>query len=121
MRALDSDPSARRNGVTTPNLIRILLVDDHPLLRKGIAALVNAESDLKLIAEASNGNEAVEAFRVHRPDVTLMDLQMPGLNGIEAITCIRSEFPEARIIILTTYTGDVQVLRALKAGARGYI
>jgi DNA-binding NarL/FixJ family response regulator len=107
--------------VTTPNLIRILTVDDHPLLRKGIAALVNGESDLKLVAEASNGNEAVEAFRLHRPDVTLMDLQMPGLNGIEAISCIRSEFPEARIIILTTYTGDVQVLRALKAGARGYI
>jgi DNA-binding NarL/FixJ family response regulator len=107
--------------VTTPNLIRILTVDDHPLLRKGIAALVNGESDLKLVAEASNGNEAVEAFRLHRPDVTLMDLQMPGLNGIEAINCIRSEFPEARIIILTTYTGDVQVLRALKAGARGYI
>ena len=107
--------------MTTPNLIRILTVDDHPLLRKGIAALVNGESDLKLVAEASNGNEAVEAFRLHRPDVTLMDLQMPGLNGIEAISCIRSEFPEARIIILTTYTGDVQVLRALKAGARGYI
>lgn len=104
-----------------PGLIRILTVDDHPLLRKGISALVNAESDMKLIAEASNGHEAIEAFRLHRPDVTLMDLQMPGLNGTEAIERIRSEFPNARIIVLTTYTGDVQVMRALKAGAQGYI
>jgi DNA-binding NarL/FixJ family response regulator len=102
-------------------LIRILTVDDHALLRKGILALVNAEPDMKLIAEASNGQEAVEAFRTHRPDVTLMDLQMPVCNGTEAIERIRSEFPEARIIILTTYTGDVQALRALKAGARGYV
>jgi DNA-binding NarL/FixJ family response regulator len=105
----------------TPNLIRILTVDDHPLLRKGIAALVNAEPDLKLVAEASNGKEAIEAFRSHHPDVTLMDLQMPGVNGIEAIDRIRSEFPEARIIVLTTYTGDIQVLRALRAGARAYV
>ena len=103
------------------NLIRILTVDDHPLLRKGIAALVNVEPDLKLIAEASNGQEAVEAFRSHQPDVTLMDLQMPGLDGIEAISRIRSEFPDARIVVLTTYSGDAQVLRALRAGARGYI
>jgi DNA-binding NarL/FixJ family response regulator len=102
-------------------LIRILAVDDHALLRKGISALVNAEPDMKLIAEASNGQEAIEAFRSHRPDVTLMDLQMPDLNGTEAIDRIRSEFPEARIIVLTTYTGDVQVLRALKAGARAYV
>src|SRR5712672_2474654 len=102
-------------------MIGILSVDDHPLLREGIAALVNAESDMKLVAEATNGQEAIEKFRSHRPDVTLMDLQMPGLNGIEAIIGIRSEFPDARIIVLTTYTGDVQVLRALKAGARGYI
>jgi DNA-binding NarL/FixJ family response regulator len=101
--------------------IRILTADDHALLRQGIAALVNAESDMKLIAEASNGQEAIEKFRLHLPDVTLMDLQMPVLNGIEAIIGIRSEFPNARIVILTTYTGDVQVLRALKAGARGYI
>ena len=104
-----------------PSLIRILSVDDHALLRKGITALVNAESDMKLVAEASNGQEAIEAFRSHRPDVTLMDLQMPDLSGTEAIERIRSEFPEARIIVLTTYTGDVQVLRALKAGARAYI
>lgn len=102
-------------------LIRILTVDDHPLLRKGIAALVNAEPDLKLIAEASNGKEAIEAFRSNRPDVVLMDLQMPEVDGLEAIESIRKESPEARIIVLTTYSGDVQVLRALKAGARGYI
>jgi DNA-binding NarL/FixJ family response regulator len=104
-----------------PDLSRILTVDDHPLLRKGIAALVNGETDLKLVAEASNGNEAIEAFRSHRPDVTLMDLQMPEMDGIDAIDRIRGEFPEARIIVLTTYSGDSQVLRALKAGARGYI
>ena len=103
------------------NLIRILTVDDHPLLRKGIAALVNPEPDLKLVAEAANGKEAVEAFRSHQPDVTLMDLQMPELDGLEAIVAIRREHPEARIIVLTTYTGDMQVLRALKAGARAYI
>jgi DNA-binding NarL/FixJ family response regulator len=102
-------------------LIRILTVDDHALLREGIAALVNAEPDMKLVAEASNGQEAIEKFRLHRPDVTLMDLQMPGLNGIEAINAIRSESPNARIIVLTTYAGDVQVVRALQSGARGYI
>src|SRR6202795_2375457 len=102
-------------------MIGVLTVDDHPLLREGIATLVNAESDMKLVAEATNGQDAIEKFRLHRPDVTLMDLQMPTMNGIEAIIGIRSEFPSARIIVLTTYAGDVQVLRALKAGARGYI
>jgi DNA-binding NarL/FixJ family response regulator len=102
-------------------LIRILTVDDHPLLRKGIAALVNTELDMKLVAEASNGQEAIEKFRLHRPEVTLMDVQMPGLNGIETISRILSEFPDARIVVLTTYTGDAQVLRALKAGARAYM
>jgi DNA-binding NarL/FixJ family response regulator len=106
---------------STHSLIRILTVDDHPLLRKGIAALVNAEPDLKLIAEASNGKEAIAAFRSHRPDITLMDLQMPEVDGLEAIEAIRGEFSDARIIVLTTYSGDTQVLRALKAGARGYI
>ena len=106
---------------STPNLIRILAVDDHPLLRKGIAALVNTEPDLKLVAEASNGKEAIEAFRLHRPDITLMDLQMPEMDGLETVEAIRREFPEARIIVLTTYSGDTQVLRALKGGARGYI
>jgi two-component system, NarL family, response regulator len=104
-----------------PTPSRIFAVDDHALLRQGIAARVSAECDMKLVAEASNGQEAIEKFRLYRPDVTLMDLQMPALNGIEAIIGIRSEFPNARIIVLTTYTGDVQVLRALKAGARGYI
>lgn len=104
-----------------PKVIRVLTVDDHPLLREGIAALINAEPDMKLIAEASNGQEAVESFRRHRPDVTLMDIQMPGFNGIEAISRIHSEFSDARIIVLTTYTGDAQVVRALRSGACGYI
>lgn len=104
-----------------PKLIRVLTVDDHPLLREGIAALVNAESDMKLVAEASNGVDAVEKFRLHRPDVTLMDIQMPELNGVEAISRIQSEFPGARIIVLTTYSGDAQVVAALRAGARAYI
>jgi DNA-binding NarL/FixJ family response regulator len=104
-----------------PNLIRILTVDDHPVLRKGIAALVNAENDMKLVAEASSGEEAIEKFRAHRPDVTLMDIQLPGLNGIETMSQIQKEFPNARVIVLTTYSGDVQVVRAIKAGARGYL
>jgi DNA-binding NarL/FixJ family response regulator len=104
-----------------PDLIRVLTVDDHPLLREGIATLVNAEADMKLVAEASTGQDAVQKFRLHHPDVTLMDLQMPGMNGTEAITEIRRDFPDARIIVLTTYTGDAQVLAALKAGARGYL
>ena len=103
-----------------PAGIRVLAVDDHALLREGIAALVNAEPDMKLIADASDGVDAIEKFRAHRPDVTLMDLQMPRMNGVETISRIQSEFPGARIIVLTTYTGDVQVLQALKAGARGY-
>ena len=101
--------------------IRVVVVDDHPLLRKGIAALVNAETDMKLVAEASTGVEAIRQFRQHRPDITLMDLQMPDMNGIDATTAIRQEFPDARIIVLTTYAGDIQVVRALKAGARGYL
>src|SRR5712692_6776358 len=98
--------------------IRVLAVDDHPLIRVGIATLVAPESDMKLVGEACNGREAIAKFRECRPDVTLMDLQMPDMNGIDAIIAIRDEFPEARIIVLTTYTGDVQILRALKAGAR---
>lgn len=106
---------------TETRTIRILIADDHALLREGIATLLSAETDMKLIAEASNGEEAVEKFRAHHPDVTLMDLQMPGLNGIDAIARIRSEFPDARIIVLTTYTGDSQVIGALRAGARAYL
>lgn len=101
--------------------IRILVVDDHPLLREGIAALINGQTDMKLIAEASNGHEALAQYRLHRPDVTLMDLQMPTMSGTETIIAIRDESPNARIIVLTTYGGDVQVVRALKAGARGYV
>jgi DNA-binding NarL/FixJ family response regulator len=101
--------------------IRILAVDDHPLVRQGIAGLVAVQSDMTLAAEASNGRDAIQQFRTHRPDVTLMDLQMPEMNGVDAIIAIRNEFPEARIIVLTTYTGDVQIFRALKAGARGYL
>jgi two-component system, NarL family, response regulator len=106
---------------SSPNLIRILTVDDHPLLREGIAFLVKSQQDMELVAEASDGEEAIEQFRRHRPDVTLMDLRMPNLNGTEAISRIRNEFPDAKIIVLSTYAGDVQVLRAIKAGARGYI
>ena len=106
---------------SSPNLIRILTVDDHPLLREGIAFLVKSQQDMELVAEASDGEKAIEQFRRHRPDVTLMDLRMPNLNGTEAISRIRNEFPDAKIIVLSTYGGDVQVLRAIKAGARGYI
>src|ERR1700685_4696837 len=101
--------------------IRVLTVDDHPLLRSGIAAVLEGEEDILVVGEATNGKEAVESFRAHRPDVTLMDLQMPVMNGIDAIVAIRQEFPNARFIVLTTYDGDVQALRALKAGATGYL
>ncbi len=102
-------------------MIRVLAVDDHPLLRDGIAALIGSEEGITLIGEASNGREALELFRKLQPDITLMDLQMPEMNGIDAIGAIRGEFPEARIIVLTTHPGDVQVSRALKAGARAYL
>jgi DNA-binding NarL/FixJ family response regulator len=101
--------------------IRILAVDDHPLFRQGIAALLATQPDISLVAEASNGREAIQQFRSHRPDITLMDLQMPEVNGLDALTTILGEFPEARIIVLTTYAGDVHALRAMKVGARAYL
>ena len=101
--------------------IRILAVDDHAIIREGIAARIAIQKDMVLVAEAANGREAIQQFRKHHPDVTLMDLQMPEMNGLDALISIRNEFPEAKIIMLTTYSGDVLVLRALKAGARGFL
>jgi DNA-binding NarL/FixJ family response regulator len=101
--------------------IRILAVDDHPVVRQGIAGLLGVQSDMTLIGEASNGREAIQQFRMLHPDITLMDLQMPEMNGLDAVIAIRNEFPAAKIIVLTTYAGDVQILRALKAGAQGYL
>jgi DNA-binding NarL/FixJ family response regulator len=103
------------------NPIRILTVDDHPLFRNGIAALLATQADMLLVAEASNGREAIRQFRAHRPDVTLMDLQMPEMNGLDALMAIRGEFPEARVVMLTTYSGDVQVMRSMQVGARAYL
>jgi DNA-binding NarL/FixJ family response regulator len=101
--------------------IRVLCVDDHPIVLKGVTGLVGAQSDMEVVGEATNGRQAIEQFRAHRPDITLMDLQMPELGGLDAIVAIRNEFPDALIIVLTTYTGDVQALRAIKAGARAYL
>jgi DNA-binding NarL/FixJ family response regulator len=101
--------------------IRILSVDDHPLLREGLASVIQGEPDMELVGEATNGEEAMQYFRQYRPDVTLMALQMPGMNGVEAMSAIRREYPDARFIVLTTYEGDVQALRAIKAGASGYL
>jgi DNA-binding NarL/FixJ family response regulator len=107
--------------VTSPTQIRVLSVDDHALIREGIAALIANQKDIRLVGEASNGREAIEQFRSHRPDITLMDLQMPEMNGIDALIAIRSEFPDARIIVLTTYPGDALCKRAMTAGAQAYI
>jgi DNA-binding NarL/FixJ family response regulator len=101
--------------------IRILVVDDHPVVRAGIQSLVSGHADLTVVAQAANGREAIQQFRAHHPDVTLMDIQMPEMNGLDALIAIRNESPEARIIILTTYAGDAQVMRAIKAGAQGYL
>jgi DNA-binding NarL/FixJ family response regulator len=101
--------------------IRVFCVDDHPLLREGISAVINNQPDMLMVGDASNAHEAIEQFRKHRPDVTLMDLRLPGMSGIDAMIAIRTEFPEARIIILTTFEGDVEIQRALEAGARAYM
>ncbi|HEU4894144.1 MAG TPA: response regulator transcription factor [Vicinamibacterales bacterium] len=107
--------------MTDSRTIRVLTVDDHPLFRNGVAALLGSQPDMRLVAEGGNGREAILQFRTHRPDVTLMDLQMPEMDGLEATIAIRAEFPDARIIVLTTYVADVQVLRAMQAGARAYM
>ena len=104
-----------------PHTIRVLVVDDHPIMRSGLRGEIDAQADMQVVAEASEGNEAIELFRVHRPDVTLMDVRMPGLGGIEAIEVLRKEFPNARFVILTTAAGDIIALRAFKAGAVGYL
>ena len=101
--------------------IRILVADDHPIVREGIRGLIAVQPDIVVVAEASNGREAIQQFRIHRPDVTVMDLQMPEMDGVDAVSAIRFEFPGAKIIMLTTYAGDVQIFRALKAGAQGYL
>ncbi|HEU4869877.1 MAG TPA: response regulator transcription factor [Pyrinomonadaceae bacterium] len=103
------------------NPIRVFSVDDHPLLREGISALVNSQADMTLVAEASNGAEAIQMFKQQQPDVTLLDLRLPDMSGIDILIAIRSEFPEARVIMLTTFEGDVEIQRALQAGARGYM
>ena len=115
------EPLPAQESLMADAVIRIMVVDDHPVVRRGIALVLSTEADLKLVAEANNGRQALQQFRAHRPDVTLMDLQMPEMGGVDAISAIRGEYPDARIIVLTTYAGDVQALRAMQAGARAYM
>jgi DNA-binding NarL/FixJ family response regulator len=123
MAGCESSQEARKQTTTmsAPNSIRIFCVDDHPLLREGIATLINNQPDMVLVGEASTGREAIQEFQKHQPDVTLMDLRLPDMNGIDVMIAIRTEFPNARIIMLTTFEGDVEIQRALEAGARGYL
>jgi DNA-binding NarL/FixJ family response regulator len=107
--------------MSEPHVIRVLTVDDHPLMMAGIAGEINAQSDMRVVAQASDGDEAIASFRTHTPDVTLMDIRMPKVNGIDAISAIRAEFPRARLVVLTTAAGDIQALRAFNAGAAGYL
>jgi DNA-binding NarL/FixJ family response regulator len=107
--------------MSDPARIRVLTVDDHPLMREGIAAMIRSQADMLLVAEAANGTEAIQRFREHQPDVTLMDLRLPDMSGIDALIAIRAEFPAARVLMLTTFEGDVEIQRALQAGARGYL
>ncbi|OLC32264.1 MAG: DNA-binding response regulator [Acidobacteria bacterium 13_1_40CM_56_16] len=107
--------------MSDPTRIRVLCVDDHPLLREGIAAIINSQPDMVLIAEASNGTEAIQKFKEHRPDVTLMDLRLPDISGVDSLMAIRADAPDARIIMLSTFEGDVEIQRALQAGARAYL
>lgn len=109
------------NAKTSEGKIRVLAVDDHPIVREGIAGLIAIQSDMTLVGQASDGREAIQQFRMHRPDVTVMDLQMPEMNGLDALIAIRNEFPDAKIVMLTTYKSDTQIVRALKAGAQGYL
>src|SRR3984885_10076536 len=116
-----SQEARRQTTMSTPNSIRVFSVDDHPLLREGIATLIKSQPDMVLVSEAATGREAIRQFQKHQPDVTLMDLRLPDMNGIDAMVAIRTEFPNARIIMLTTFEGDVEIQRALQAGAQGYM
>src|SRR5579862_4875191 len=116
-----SAPVRAIKSIAKQSNIRVLSVDDHPLFREGIAAVINNQPDMLLVSEAPSGTAAIQRFREHRPDVTLMDLRLPDLGGLDAMIAIRAEFPEARIIMLTTFDGDVEIQRALEAGARGYL